>query len=88
MRERADELKREVHRMFEAVNGMSVAALLMLVDALQRLGINNHFQGEINTTLNRVYIGELELRSPKELQIVALRFRLLRQHGFFVPTGW
>lgn len=88
MRERADVLKREVQRMFEAVNGMSVARLLMLVDSLQRLGIDNYFQEEIDTTLSRVHTGDLELRSPNELHIVALRFRLLRQHGHFVPTGW
>jgi len=88
MRERADELKREVHRIFEAVNGTSVAGLLMLVDALQRLGIDNYFQEEIDTTLSRVHTGDLEMRSSDELHIVALRFRLLRQHGHFVPTGW
>jgi hypothetical protein len=88
MRQRADGLKREVRRMFEAPNGMSVADSMMLVDALQRLGIDNHFQQEIDTTLSRVYTGELEMQSSKELHMVALRFRLLRQHGFFVPTGW
>jgi hypothetical protein len=88
MRNRADELKREVHRMLEAVNGMSVAGLLILVDALQRLGIDIYFQEEIDTTLSRVNTGDLEMRSSDELRIVALRFRLLRQHGHFVPTGW
>jgi hypothetical protein len=88
MRERADELKVEVHRMFEAVDEMRVADSMILVDALQRLGIDNHFQEEINTTMRHVYTGELEMPSSKELHMVALRFRLLRQHGFFLPTGW
>ncbi|KAG0529963.1 hypothetical protein BDA96_05G143000 [Sorghum bicolor] len=86
MRERADELKVEVHRMFEAVDEMRVADSMILVDALQRLGIDNHFQEEINTTMRHVYTGELEMPSSKELHMVALRFRLLRQHGFFLPT--
>ncbi|KXG28506.1 hypothetical protein SORBI_3005G130400 [Sorghum bicolor] len=86
MRERAEELRMEVRRMFEAVNGMSVADLMVLVDALQRLGIDNHYQKEIYTTLSRVHTGELEILRSEELHIVALRFRLLRQHGFFVST--
>ncbi|RLM69442.1 hypothetical protein C2845_PM17G10310 [Panicum miliaceum] len=85
MRERADHLKKEVHHMFDAHNGLSVTNALILVDVLERLGIDNHFQEEIYVVLRRVHSDEeQEFGNSKELHIVGLRFRLLRQHGFFV----
>ncbi|WVZ51481.1 hypothetical protein U9M48_002626, partial [Paspalum notatum var. saurae] len=86
--ERADQLKSQVQHMFDedAGSAMSAADTLMLVDALERLGIDNHFQEEIDKALHWVHSGELEFGSTEELHIVALRFRLLRQHGFSIST--
>jgi hypothetical protein len=87
--ERMDQLKTEMYCMFDtSSNAMSTANTLMLVDALERLGIDRHFQKEIDTALLRVHNEDLQFdNTSTELHIVALRFRLLRQHGFFVSTG-
>ncbi|KAJ1275672.1 hypothetical protein BS78_05G153800 [Paspalum vaginatum] len=84
--ERADQLKSQVRHMFDAASAMSAGDTLMLVDALERLGIDDLFQEEIDKALRRVHSGDLEFGSTEELHIVALRFRLLRQHGLFVST--
>lgn len=59
-----------------------------MIDAVQRLGIEYLFKDEIEEILRRQYIisstcgGHLQ-----DLQEVALRFRLLRQEGYYVPAG-
>ncbi|CAL4914513.1 unnamed protein product [Urochloa decumbens] len=97
MRGRADQLKGELRRrLFEAAGGegaMGVADTVTLVDTLERLGIDNHFREEIDAALRRVISSESCLDSgsgskdDSDLRVVALRFRLLRQHGFFIPAG-
>lgn len=87
MTERENQLKKEVSRMFEAGNATSLNDTLVLVDVLERLGIDHYFQEEIDRALCQVHSTELKFGGPKELHIDALRFRLLRQHGFFVPAG-
>ncbi|KAF8708710.1 hypothetical protein HU200_030092 [Digitaria exilis] len=86
MRERADELKGQVRRMFEAT--MSMADAVTLVDTLEHLGIGLRFREEIDSLLGRVYRADedLEFSASNDLHIVSLRFRLLRQHGFFVSA--
>ncbi|KAL6838260.1 hypothetical protein ACP4OV_031932 [Aristida adscensionis] len=87
MRERADQLKVAVRRMFEEDSmAMSVADTVSLVDTLQRLGIDNHFHGEIDAVLRRVDCETMEFDSCHGLHVVALRFRLLRQHGIWVSA--
>ena len=85
MRERAHQLKGEVRRrMFDAGGEAtrSEADMVTLVDTLQRLGIDNHFRQEVDAALKRIN----SCKSLDDgLQIVALRFRLLRQHGVWVP---
>jgi hypothetical protein len=75
MRERRDKLNGEVGRMFEAAKAMSMADTVKLVDTLERLGIC------------RVHDEELDFGNSNDLHVVALRFRLLRQHGFWVSAG-
>lgn len=87
MNEKAEQLKRDVRRMFVDGSDMSVAETVILVDALQRLSIANHFQEEIGDALSRVHCQDLEFGMSNELHIVALRFRLLRQHGFGISAG-
>ncbi|CAN6382046.1 unnamed protein product [Urochloa humidicola] len=86
MRERRDQLKGEVRQMFETKKDMSMADIMKLVDTLERLGIDNHFVKEIDEALYRVH-GEVEdTCNSNDLHVVALRFRLLRQHGFWIST--
>ncbi|KAG8051372.1 hypothetical protein GUJ93_ZPchr0001g30334 [Zizania palustris] len=86
MEERADELVTEVCRMFEACKD-DVVAQMNLVDVLQRLGVDHRFQGEINTALTKIHRAELNDTSSSSLHEVALRFRLLRQQGFWVSPA-
>lgn len=63
---------------------------LKVVDAIQRLGIDYLFEEEIEEILQNQYI-LFDHYSDKEHNEdfcdAALRFRLLRQHGYFVPAG-
>ncbi|KAK8448185.1 hypothetical protein SEVIR_8G242400v4 [Setaria viridis] len=86
MRERREQLKGEVCRKFEAGKAMSVADTVRLVDTLERLGIDNHFVKEVEEALDRVHDEELDFGSSNDLDVVALRFRLLWQHGFWVSA--
>lgn len=69
-------------------------AALNLVDAVLRLGVEYHFQEEIEAILQREYLifsadhnGEDCNTDPDPLYEVALRFRLLRQGGYHVSAG-
>uniref|UniRef100_A0A7N0V7E1 Uncharacterized protein n=1 Tax=Kalanchoe fedtschenkoi TaxID=63787 RepID=A0A7N0V7E1_KALFE len=57
---------------------------LEVVDDLQRLGLEYHFENEIKTLLHEIY-GKFcitrEHRNQTDLHTAALAFRLLRQHG-------
>ncbi|KAK4858994.1 hypothetical protein QYF36_025004 [Acer negundo] len=63
---------------------------LAMIDAVQRLGIDYHFQGEIEQILQRNYMittnGNTTHHHQHNLQEIALRFRLLRQEGYNVPA--
>ncbi|KAJ4826034.1 putative terpene synthase 13 [Turnera subulata] len=60
---------------------------LAMIDAIQRLGIDYHFQEEIEAILERQYLISSVNHSNQDLYEVALRFRLLRQEGYYVPEG-
>ena len=73
--------------------------MVTLVDTLQRLGIDNHFRHEVDAALKRINnnnscesLGDSSAGSggggaaDDGLHTVALRFRLLRQHGVWVPA--
>nr|WOZ50755.1 terpene synthase [Boswellia serrata] len=60
---------------------------LAIVDAVQRLGIDYLFQDEIEEILRRQYvISKTHGFQLYDLQETALRFRLLRQGGYYVPA--
>ncbi|XP_043700330.1 probable terpene synthase 13 [Telopea speciosissima] len=61
---------------------------MMLVDALQRLCIDYHFEDEIKIFLDKLYYGGSFKSTDDivELHEITLHFRLLRQAGYFVPT--
>ncbi|KAL4563583.1 hypothetical protein LXL04_027626 [Taraxacum kok-saghyz] len=60
---------------------------LELIDDLQRLGIAYHFVDEINYLLEMIYHNYYETKDKwniMDLNLKALGFRLLRQHGYHV----
>ncbi|KAL3522106.1 hypothetical protein ACH5RR_014940 [Cinchona calisaya] len=57
----------------------------MLVDAIQRLGIDHHFQEEIEELLWRQHRSKNCFDQSLGLHEVSLCFRLLRQEGYYVP---
>lgn len=58
---------------------------LILIDKIQRLGVAYHFDSEIERALR--HICNNANHGDGDLQIVALRFRLLRQAGHLVSSG-
>ncbi|KAB1201255.1 (3S,6E)-nerolidol synthase 2, chloroplastic/mitochondrial [Morella rubra] len=61
---------------------------LSMIDAVQRLGIDYHFQEEIRTILSKQCANYTSYGDcGHELHDVALRFRLLRQEGYYVPAA-
>ena len=62
---------------------------LELIDVIQRLGVEYHFEKEIEESLKYIHDSYMQQNSKDndDLRIVALRFRLLRQQGYSVPCG-
>ncbi|XP_045799686.1 terpene synthase 10-like [Trifolium pratense] len=54
---------------------------LEFIDVLQRLGVAYHFTDEIKNILDNIYNTQTS-KSKKNLHATALKFRLLRQHGY------
>ncbi|GAB2240256.1 hypothetical protein Droror1_Dr00020774 [Drosera rotundifolia] len=60
---------------------------LTLVDAIQRLGIEYYFEGEIKAILDQQYLKlHVGAEHSTALNETALRFRLLRQEGYCVSA--
>ncbi|GAB4825827.1 hypothetical protein Ancab_008700, partial [Ancistrocladus abbreviatus] len=77
-----EELKEEVRKELLAVADKSLESL-DFIDAIQRLGVAYHFEEEIENALQRVY--DNYRNDDFDLYYTSLQFRLLRQHGFFIP---
>ncbi|KAL8512938.1 hypothetical protein ACS0TY_019193 [Phlomoides rotata] len=79
-----EELKEDVKReLKEALNDYT--RQLKMVDAIQRLGIEYHFEEEIEEALQNV-LEQFDdyCKNNHEMYTTALSFRLLRKHGFRV----
>ncbi|TYJ99412.1 (3S,6E)-nerolidol synthase 1-like [Cucumis melo var. makuwa] len=61
---------------------------LNLIDATQRLGIDYHFQEEIEAVLQRQYVlfNAVQFNPETDLHKAALLFRLFRQQGYLVSA--
>jgi len=82
MKERAGMLKEEVR---EIVKGTKeLPKILDLIVTLQRLGLDNHYEVEIDEHLRIVYNSSYDV---KDLNLVSLRFYLLRKNGYDVSSG-
>ncbi|KAF5183632.1 (-)-germacrene D synthase [Thalictrum thalictroides] len=94
---RLKELKKEVKNMLSlAAAAADSFQELYLVDKIQRLGVAYHFKDEIECILQRIYnddythfLIDQNIRKDEhvDLYYVSLRFRLLRQAGYYVSTG-
>ncbi|XVE80270.1 hypothetical protein DITRI_Ditri14bG0126600 [Diplodiscus trichospermus] len=77
-----EELKQKVGRM-SASTMDKPSQKLQFIDVLQRLGVAYHFEKEIEEALNNIYHDCNDIES-NDLYTTAVRFRLLREHGFDV----
>ena len=76
----------EVRSVLKEVGEDTLKALLM-IDAVQRLGIDYHFHGEIEAVLERLYTKFNGSDCHNDLYELALGFRLLRQEGYYVSAS-
>ncbi|XP_077250017.1 alpha-terpineol synthase, chloroplastic-like [Tasmannia lanceolata] len=77
-----EKLKEDVRCLLKKVD--EPFARLKFIDALQRLGVGYHFKNEIKDALSIISMDDNNARMEDDLYATALRFRLLRQHGFEV----
>ncbi|XP_059444040.1 (-)-germacrene D synthase-like isoform X2 [Corylus avellana] len=78
------ELKKEVRKMLMAP-GEKSSEKLKFIDAIHRLGVSYHFENEIQQILQTLHDSHdhEDDDDDDDLYTVALRFRLLRQHGYY-----
>nr|XP_043633607.1 (-)-beta-pinene synthase, chloroplastic-like [Erigeron canadensis] len=85
----SDTLKEKVRSMISVDTAVKKPlSALELIDDLQRLGVSYHFKDEISRVLNTIYTCHYEAHEKWEkmdLNLRALGFRLLRQHGYHIP---
>ena len=82
MKERAEVLKEEVRKIINGTN--ELPKILDLILTLQRLGLDNHYEAEIDEHLTFVYNSGYDVN---DLNLVSLRFYLLRKNGYEVTSG-
>ena len=81
------ELKEEVRRKLLGI-AKDYKERLILIDVVEQLGIAYHFEDEIEANLQHIYnYSNPNDQHEDDLHFVSLRFRLLRQHGFFASSG-
>ncbi|GKU92542.1 hypothetical protein SLEP1_g6255 [Rubroshorea leprosula] len=84
---RRNKLKEDVRLMLDKYVHKEPLYQLEFIDALERLGLSYHFEDEIKKILERVY-GNNQCNyglKKDSLYATALKFRLLRQHGYNIP---
>jgi hypothetical protein len=79
IKNRADELKEDIRVLLSTRK--NTIERMFLLDTLQHLGIDYHFEEQINMVLRQILESEI---SNSNLHEVSLRFRLLREQGHWV----
>ncbi|XP_049373069.1 sesquiterpene synthase 9-like [Solanum verrucosum] len=78
-----DEYKETIRKMLvEATEGSEQK--LVLIDAMQRLGMAYHFDNEIETSIQNIFYASQQ--NDDNLHVVSLRFRLVRQQGHYMSS--
>ncbi|KAB1227455.1 (-)-germacrene D synthase [Morella rubra] len=77
------ELKEKVRRMLMAPVDKPLEKL-NLIDTIQRMGVGYHFENEIEDILQELHKAPHGHEFDGDLHFISLRFRLLRQQGYFV----
>ncbi|XP_030473379.1 (-)-germacrene D synthase-like [Syzygium oleosum] len=87
--EKTEELKGKVRKMLTNVVGKP-SQMLHLIDQIQRLGIDYHFERDIDEQLEQIRKSYFRLDHGDfrgdDLHMVALIFRLLRQQGYNISS--
>ena len=90
IKQQVEESKEKVRKMLVAP-GEKSSQKLSLIDAIQRLGVAYHLENEIQEILQQLHKtfhdGADREDDDDDLCTVALRFRLLRQHGYSISCG-
>lgn len=85
LEQQARQLKEDVRRLLMSPHDKT-SQKLHLIDAIQRLGVEYHFENEIEKELRHIYDTYAQHDTKEhdvgDLDTVALRFRLLRQEGY------
>ncbi|XP_004287071.1 PREDICTED: (-)-alpha-pinene synthase-like [Fragaria vesca subsp. vesca] len=85
MQEQVEELKQVVRKEVFTDAAADSSRQLKLIAAIQRLGVAYHFETEIEQALERIHATYQDIHDDDgDLYNVALRFRLLRRHGYNV----
>ncbi|WOG95361.1 hypothetical protein DCAR_0414676 [Daucus carota subsp. sativus] len=79
-----DELKEDIRGLIHAETDVPLARLELL-DSVQRLGLNCLFQEDIKQSIDALCKADSGL--DDDLHLTALRFRILREHGYSVSQG-
>uniref|UniRef100_A0A0E0AQN2 Terpene synthase metal-binding domain-containing protein n=1 Tax=Oryza glumipatula TaxID=40148 RepID=A0A0E0AQN2_9ORYZ len=88
MKRKAHVSEEQVRRMIlECSSGPNLHVKLELVDTLERLCIDYHYEKEIENVLRRVHEEEDDTDNHYDLHTTALRFYLLRKHGYHASPG-
>ncbi|XP_059288200.1 sesquiterpene synthase 14b-like [Lycium ferocissimum] len=79
-----EELKEKVRKMLVETPDNSTPKLV-LIDAIQRLGVAYHFENEIKSSIQNIFDEfEQNENDDDDLYVVALRFRLVRQQRHYM----
>ena len=89
---RLEELKQTTRCSLRTTKDTSI--LLNLIDSIQRLGVSYHLENDIKHAISRAFYSPPDLHhqitsatTNTDLYTTALRFRVLRQHGFSASSG-
>lgn len=80
-----EELKEQVRSLFKHAINTDLVQTMNLLDSIQLLGLDYHFDKETKEALSRIYDTKVDIGFG--LYETALRFRLLRQQGCHISPG-